>query len=113
MPDVGDPQVYLTGATAILADYPEEIMEQVADPRAATRVLRDYPSLHDIRLACDRLFAPIEREAERRAAHKSHVAGLLPRPPRTPEQQARIDAQIARAKEAMAAAALPVEASSA
>ena len=110
MPDVPDPRYYLSGAIAILADYPAEVMEKIADPRNGTLVLKDKPSLVAIRRACEQLYEPIERGAERRAAHKSHVAGLLSRPPRTPEQQSRIDAQIARCKQAIAAAALPAEA---
>lgn len=98
MGDAGDPRVFLAGATSILADYPVEVMEKIADPRTGTEVLKDYPSLHDLRMACDQLFAPIEREMERQEAHRSHVAGVLQRPPRTPEQQARIDAQVEDAR---------------
>lgn len=109
MPDVGNAEVYLAGAVAIVAEYPIEVMEKLSDPRTGSRVLKDYPSLISIRHACGVLFEPMEREAERQAARHSHVAGYLPRSPRTPEQQARIDAQVARAKQEIAAAAAASE----
>jgi hypothetical protein len=107
MPQVHDAEVYLAGAVAILSEYPPAVMSTLADPATGTRVLKPYPSLHDLRRACDDLYAPIEREDERRQAHKSHIAGALPRPKRTPEQQARVDAQVAAARQQLAAAALP------
>jgi hypothetical protein len=103
MPEnMGDPKVYLAGAVAIVAQYRPEVSEMLADPRIGTRVLGDFPTLSRIQRACEELSAPIERECEREAAHLSHIAGLLPRPKRTPEQQANIDAQVARAKTALA-----------
>jgi hypothetical protein len=94
MPDMGDPNVYLAGAIEILADYPPAVMEAIADPRTGTRLLEDYPTLCDLRRACDKLNAPLVREAERRATRESHLLAPPPRQPRTPEQQARIDAQV-------------------
>ena len=90
MPDV-DRKTYLAGAVAILSDYPPRVIEALADPRTGTRYLGDYPSLRSLREACDRLNEPFERDARRT---RRGVADL-PRPPRTPEQQKRIDAQIA------------------
>jgi hypothetical protein len=60
---------------------------------------RDYPTLSDLRRACDELNAPFVREIERRAAHDNQLL-LAPasRLPRTPEQQARIDAQLSDEK---------------
>lgn len=93
MPDTGDPRVYLAGAAAIIAEYPQEVMDAIADPRTGTRVLKDYPSLRDIRAACEELNAPLEREAER-----PRSLSPPPRRPRTPEQQARVDAQVSDGK---------------
>jgi hypothetical protein len=109
MPDVHNAEVYLAGAVAIIAEYPREVGERLSDPRVGTQVLGDFPTLSRLRKACEELFAPIEREVERQAAHRSHIAGALPRPKRTPEQQARIDAQVAAAREAIAAARLDSE----
>ncbi|MGH6878783.1 MAG: hypothetical protein ACREHV_15585 [Rhizomicrobium sp.] len=104
--DVGDPKTYLAGAVAIIAEYPPIVGEKLSDPRIGTRLLGDFPTLSRLRKACDEIFAPLAREAEREMAHQSHIAGLLPRPKRTPEQQARIDAQVTNAKRALAEASL-------
>jgi hypothetical protein len=91
IPDVGDQEVYLAGTAAILDQYPRVVQQQISDPRTGTRYLGDRPTLSQIRKACDELFAPIERQAER------EIHRMLPepkRPPRSPEQQAKIDAQI-------------------
>lgn len=101
--DVTDPEIFMTEAISILTMYPEAVME-----RAVHEIPRrtDRPTLRLIKSVCDEVFAPVERQWERDAAHRSHIAGALPRPARTPEQQARIDAQIARAKAEIAAAQL-------
>jgi hypothetical protein len=98
MSDAGDPEVYLAGAAAILSEYPDEVLDKICDPRTGTKVLKAYPTLHDIRAACQELYAPIEREEERSRAHESHVSGLLPPRKRTPEEQAHIDMQVERAR---------------
>lgn len=94
MPDVHDPEAYLAGATAILAQYPPEVMAALADPVSGTRHMKDFPTLRDLRVACDVLFEPIEREIERRRAEEQHRLGLPAPRRRTPEEQARIDAQV-------------------
>jgi hypothetical protein len=94
MPDTGDAKVYLAGAVGILADYPPAVMRAIADPRTGTRALKDYPTLFDLRRACDELNARFVREADRRAAHESHLLAPPPRQPRTLERQTRIDTQV-------------------
>jgi len=92
MPDVGESKTYLAGAVAIIAEYPPEVMEKLADPQAGTRVLKDRPSLASIRKACDELFASIIRQRDRQAASESSAALLLNRPKPTLEQRARVAA---------------------
>ena len=65
MPDVGDQEVYLAGAVAILAEYPSSVIDQIADPRSATLVLRDYPSLFALRNACEKINEPFQRQEDR------------------------------------------------
>jgi hypothetical protein len=96
MPDVGDPKVYLTGATAIISEYPLAVMSKLADPSTSTRVLKDRPSLLDIRKACDELqrdlqrelIAPKVRDYEQQARMKELPP---PRPKRTAEEQAHVN----------------------
>jgi hypothetical protein len=93
MPDVGESnKTFLAGAVAIIAEYPPEVMEKLADPQTGTRVLKDRPSLAAIRKACDELFAPIIRQRARQAASESSAALLLDRPKPTIEQRARVAA---------------------
>jgi hypothetical protein len=94
--DVTDPESFMAETIAILAEYPDAVIE-----RAVHEIPRrtDRPTLRLIKAVTDEINAPLVREAERQAAHHSHVSGYLPRPKRTPEQQARIDVQVAAAKQ--------------
>jgi hypothetical protein len=92
MPDTGDAETYLAGAVAIIAEYPRHVGEAFADPRSGTRYLRDYPTLSALRRACDDVYEPMKRDDERASIH--YFPRELPRPPRTPEEQARVDASI-------------------
>lgn len=87
MPDVADPQIYLAGVAAILDEYPPQVGAVLADPRTGTRLLKPFPSLFDIRDACDKAYEPIERVIERERARESHFKGLAP--PAKPEQSRR------------------------
>lgn len=95
---MGDPRAFIAAAVAILADYPASVVGAavLAIPQRS-----DRPTLKLIRSVCDEIHAPLLREAERRARHQSRP---LPQPKRTAEQQARIDAQVAAAKQKLAAA---------
>jgi hypothetical protein len=96
MPDVSDPKVYLAGVTGILAEYPSEVMEKLADPRSGSRCLWNFPTIPQIRRACEEIYAPIRREEERRQVREDARRSLPPpRRQRTPEEQARADAQVA------------------
>ena len=102
--DVGDARIYLVGAAAILDEYPPQVQQMICDPRTGTRLLKPFPSLHDLRAACERANEPFERQDARNEHHKA-----LPPPrraPRTPEDQARIDALVSSAR---AAHGLPPE----
>jgi len=96
--DVGDPETFIAETVAIFLEYPDEVVQKaVRDiPRRS-----DRPTLRLIKAACDELFAPIAREHER-----PKVVPELPRPPRTPEQQARIDKQVTEARRQIAAASV-------
>jgi hypothetical protein len=96
MPDVSDAKIYLTGVTGILAEYPIEVMNTLADPRTGSRYLRNFPTIPQLRHACEEIYAPIRRQEEREQAQADARRALPPpRRPRTPEEQARVDAQVA------------------
>jgi hypothetical protein len=90
IPDVADKKVYLAAVAAIFDEYPQRVACRLADPRSGSRMLRDYPSILQIRQACDELNAPFERERRRYPLLEREQ----PRAPRTPEEQARVDAQV-------------------
>ena len=104
--DVIDPESFIAETISIFSfsGYPETMIERVVReiPRRT-----DRPTLKLIKAVCDEFYAPIEREEERRSADESHRLAITERrTPRTPEQQARIDAQVARARQQFADAAL-------
>jgi hypothetical protein len=80
----------MTAAGSIFAGFPDEVVE---------RAVREIPMHSDrvtlklIKSVCDELYAPILRDAERKRAQES-VVKFLPSPPRSPEEQARIDAKV-------------------
>jgi hypothetical protein len=91
--DVGDPKAFMASVAAIFSQYPDAVVEAaVGGPRGvATRT--DRPTLKFIREVCEEFYAPIQRQAERDA--NASQPKLLPRPPRTAEEQERIDKQVA------------------
>lgn len=96
--DIGDHNFYLAGAAAILDEYPLAVQQMISDPRTGTRLLKPFPSLHDLRAACAKAFEPIEREMEREMAARRADETLkligTDRPKRTAEEQARITEQV-------------------
>lgn len=88
--DVGDPKAFLAGMVALFADYPAEVFEQAVFtiPQRS-----DRPTLKIARAVLDELYEPVRRRVERDAIERQPK--LLPRPRRSPEEQARVDAQVA------------------
>lgn len=85
----------MAAVTAIFAEYPLEVADQAVFviPRRT-----DRPTLRFISDVCDELYEPIERQLRRdRTAVDRRLA--LPRPPRTPAAQERIEAMIREARE--------------
>lgn len=94
--DVGDPKEFLAATIATFAAYPVDVME-AAVPKIAHQT--DRSTLKVIKAVCDEIYAPIERQIERDRVAANYQRGLpAPRKERTPEQQARIDEQVASAR---------------
>lgn len=89
MPDVPDVRVYLVGAAAIFDEYPAQVGQTLADPRTGTRLLKQFPSLFDLRDVCDKAYEPIERELQRERAKDSHRLGLAA--PAKPDEERRTE----------------------
>jgi hypothetical protein len=91
--EANDPEMFIMGATAMLANYPEPIVMKVCDPvRGLPSTSKFLPSIAEIREACEREmvwhYAVEKRERERR-----HTADVLaPSPPATAESRQRVRA---------------------
>lgn len=97
IPDVGDPEAFLSAATMIFADYAPEIGEQ-AVPILAKK--SDYPSLRLMSEVLDELNAAALERQRRNDGHKLAMPHIAPRAKRTPEEQAKVDAQCAELRKA-------------
>lgn len=94
--DVTEPEVFMAATIATFVEYPVEVMD-LAVPKIAQR--SDRPTLKLIKAVCEELYAPLERQIEREMAERSYRKGLPPpRRQRTPEEQARVDAQVEEVK---------------
>lgn len=97
--DVNDPASFVTALIAIFAGYSEEMMAKAA---CAIPMRSDRPTLRLATAVLDELDEPYRRARERAAAAESaqRLAKLCPpRAQRTPEEQAAVDAQVARVRQ--------------
>jgi hypothetical protein len=94
--DVGNPETFIAGITAIFASYPLEVIALAVDPVKGIPSRTDRPTLKLITDVCDEIYDPIRRrqEYDERERARAAAPALLPRPPRTAEEQASIDAQV-------------------
>jgi hypothetical protein len=101
--DVGNPETFIAGITAIFASYPLEVIALAVDPVKGIPSRTDRPTLKLITDVCDEIYDPIRRRQEYDERERARAAApvLLPRPPRSAEQQAEIDAQVAAARAAI------------
>lgn len=94
--DVAGPEEFLTEAVMLFVEYPDEVQR-----RATSEIVRrtDRPTIKQMRVVLDELHGPILRKAERdRAIRDAKLALPPPSRKRTPEEQARVDAQVAAAR---------------
>jgi len=84
--EANDPEIFIAGATAMLASYPEIVVERVCDPiRGLPSKNKFLPALAEIRTACE-LEMTWHDAVERRAISRAHTAAVLAKlePPPTP-----------------------------
>ena len=102
----GDPQVFIAGVVTLFAHYPLRVMRDGIDPVRGIPGQRGRKQQWEAEIEfykkiLDELHAPIlrdeEREQARRSVERSRML-MLPRPPRTPEDQQRIDTQVLDAR---------------
>ena len=91
-----DPEMFITAATAMLACYPELVVERVCDPlRGLPAKNKFLPAIAEIRAACETEMVWFD-SVERRDRERRHTAEVLaPAPPATAESRARVSAMAA------------------
>lgn len=90
LPDVGDPEAFLSAATILFADHAPQIAEKAVPILATTS---DRPTLKLMKEVLDQLTGEaIERERRADGRMKA-LPYIAPRAKRTPEEQAKVDAQ--------------------
>jgi hypothetical protein len=99
--DVNDPESFIAGIGAVLAQYPPELIAVAVDATGIPLKLKTLRNLAEIDEVCQALYEPIERRIWRERI--ASAPGALPRPPRSLEEQARIDAQVEAARKQIGA----------
>lgn len=80
-----DPDIYVAGVAAILAEYPPETMRYVTDPRTGLaanpikdpdtgRAWKGLPDLADVKTACEMHYGPVRRAQQREVALQRQIA---------------------------------------
>ena len=63
--DATDPEVYAGAVIAVLADYPDDVIELVVDPRSGLPSRMNWlPTIAEIKSACEDIHGPRRRMAE-------------------------------------------------
>ena len=66
--EANDPETYVAALTAVLSEYPEDIIIAVTHPAKGLPIAKDFlPSVHEVHEACEEHMRPI-REVEARSA---------------------------------------------
>ena len=74
-PEVGDPEILLSGAVKMFLSYPKEVVEAVCDPVSGLPAQSKWsPKLSEIRDALEIAWAPVKRHIEREKAIEAQLA---------------------------------------
>lgn len=85
-----DPDLYVAGIAAVLAEYPRKVIDYVTDPRTGLpRKSSFLPSIAEVSRACEEEMAPISRE-QGRTARQLEAKQLIENEHMAPEAQARV-----------------------
>jgi hypothetical protein len=93
--EANDPEFFLTAASALLACYPEVVVDRVCDPvsrKGLPAMHKFLPALAEIRAACELEMVWLDT-VERQERERRHTAEVLaPAPLATAESRARVAA---------------------
>jgi hypothetical protein len=106
--DANDPETFIAGAAAMLANYPEPIVMKVCDPvRGLPSTSPFLPAIAEIRLACEREMVWFDA-VERRDRERRRTAKVLEPPPLiTADERRRVLDYAAKTRAELAAMAEP------
>jgi hypothetical protein len=91
--EANDPETFVMGATAMLAQYPEQIVRLVCSPASGlVSECKWLPNIAEIKVACEKLMAPVYAERKREALRLQSSAVLAPPPPASEESRKRVRA---------------------
>jgi hypothetical protein len=87
--DANDPDTYVAAITAVLADYPPDIIQSVTDPRIGLPSRLDWPpTVKEVKSACESIAGARHRAADRdRQAKQALERRALPPPPKLTREQ--------------------------
>jgi hypothetical protein len=94
--DVTDPETFITGLVAVLNRYPDEVVAEACGPTGIPMRIGAIRDLARVAAVCDELLEPVTRRLERERI--ANTPRLPAQGPRTPEEQAAIDAQVQRVR---------------
>lgn len=73
--DANDPDTYVAAIAAVLADYPEDTIWSVTDPRSGVASKVGFlPTVKEIRDACEDHYGPTRRAIEREGRERRQLA---------------------------------------
>ena len=79
--DASDPDVYTSAVAAVLAEYPEDIVRRVTDPRGGLPGTCQWlPTVQEVRSSCEREMQP-ERDRIRREVERARTDVICGRGP--------------------------------
>lgn len=94
--DVIDPEAFIAGIGAVLVRYPQELIAAAVAHDGIPMRVKTLRSLADVEWACSDIYEPIARRLAREAVTRQKLR--IARQPRSAEQQAVIDEQVARVR---------------
>lgn len=95
--DVTDPEAFIAGIGAVLSKYPPELIAAAVAHDGVPMRIKNLRSLAELEQACSDLYDPIARRLARESIARQTLR--ITRQPRSAEQQAAIDEQVARVRE--------------
>lgn len=77
--DANDPEIYVAAVTAVLSEYPREVIESVTDPRTGLPSrLKWLPTVAEVKEACEAVMWPIRFKERWRSDVSRQQSEVMP-----------------------------------